>query len=121
MPDRPLVRTFLTLYVTLGAVILVQADQTVLAAHRGGLVTHEQLHALIIGAVEAIAAILFLVPRTMRYGAVTLLAVFALAFGLHALAGEWHLTLLVYAAGVLFVRVHGVRGDRWNSGKATSC
>ena len=62
-----------------------------------------------------LAALLFLAPRTMRLGAVALLAIFALAFGLHALSGDLHLTLLVYSAGVLFVHVHGVRGYRWQA------
>ncbi len=35
------------------------------------------------------------------------LVIFAAAFGLHLLRGDVALTLLVYAAGVLFVRVHG--------------
>jgi hypothetical protein len=49
----------------------------------------------------------------MHVGAAVLLAIFALAFGLHALQGSPNLVLLVYGAGVLFVRVHGVAGHRW--------
>ena len=115
MAPRPLVRAFLTLYVTLGLVVLVQSGQTILEAQQGAVAGPERRHALILGAVEVLAALLFLVPRTMRMGAVALLVIFALAFGLHAFAGDFHLTLLVYAAGVLFVHVHGVRGYRWET------
>ena len=73
------------------------------------------LHALILGTVETLAALLFLVPRTMRVGAVALLAIFALAFAVHPLGGNWHLASLVYAAGVLFVHIHGVRAFRWQA------
>jgi hypothetical protein len=109
MPNRALVRAFVALYVTLGAVVLVQSIQTVLNARRGQLPPGDKLHALILGSLETGAALLFLVPRTMRVGAAGLLAIFALAFLLHATEGDLHLTLLVYAAGVLFVRIHGVR------------
>ena len=115
MAPRSLVRAFLILYVTLGLVVLAQSVQTVIAAHHGAAITPDRLHALLVGAVEAIAALLFLVPQTMGVGANTLLAVFALAFGLHALEGHPNFTLLVYAAGVLFVRIHGVRGYRWKA------
>lgn len=115
MAQRPLVRAFLTLYVTLGLVVLVQSVQTILEAQRGAGAGPDRLHAVILGAIEALAALLFLVPRTMRVGAAALLAIFALAFGLHTLRGDLHLTLLVYSAGALFVRVHGVRGYGWQA------
>lgn len=88
MPARSLVRAFLALSIALGAVIIIQS-------------------------VQAVAALFFLIPRTMRIGAVALVAIFALAFGLHALGGQPNLALLVYAAGVLFVRNHVVKGYRW--------
>ena len=115
MAPRPLVRAFLSLYITLGLVVLAQSVQTILAAQRGEITGPDRLHALILGTVETLAALLFLVPRTMRVGAVALLAIFALAFAIHALGGNWHLALLVYAAGVLFVHIHGVRGYRWQA------
>jgi hypothetical protein len=108
MPDRPLYRQFVVLYVTLGLVVLIQALETAVGAARGTIPPGDQLHALILGTFEAIAAVLFLVPRTMRVGADSLLVIFALAFVLHALRGEAALTLLVYAAATLFVRTHGV-------------
>jgi hypothetical protein len=64
----------------------------------------------ILGSLETVAAVAFLVPRAMSVGATALLAIFALAFGLRLLQGSPNLVLLVYGAGVLFVRVHGVAG-----------
>ena len=113
MPPRPLVRAFLALYITVGVIVLIQSIQTVLAATRGGFRPHYRPHAILLGSVESLAALFFLFPRTMRWGAAGLLAVFALAFALHAIDGEPPLTLLVYAAAVLCVRVHGVQGYRW--------
>jgi hypothetical protein len=115
MPPRPLVRAFLALYVTLGVVVIFQSVQTILAAHHGFFAGHDQPLALILGTVETIAALLFLIPRTMRFGAAALVAVFALAFGLHALEGQSNPALLVYGAGVVFVRIHGVEGYRWQA------
>jgi hypothetical protein len=114
-PPRSLVRAFLALYVTLGLVILIESVVTVLAAH-GGSAYHgsDRRHALILGSLEAIAAVAFLVPRAMSVGATALLGIFALAFGLHLLQGSPNLGLLVYGAGVLFVRVHGVTGYSWS-------
>jgi len=107
MPSPSLVRAFRLFHVTLGAVVLIQSVQTVLAARGGHFPPGDRVHALLLGSLEAVAALLFLVPRTMRAGAVLLLLIFAVAFGVHALRGDTALTLLVYAAGVLFVRVHG--------------
>ncbi len=112
-PPRTLVRAFLALYVTLGLVILVESVETVLRARGGAFHGPDRLHALILGGLEAAAAAAFLVPRAMHVGAAVLLAIFALAFGLHALQGSPNLVLLVYGAGVLFVRVHGVSGYHW--------
>jgi hypothetical protein len=112
-PPRTLVRAFLALYVTLGLLILVESVETVLRAQGGAFHGPDRLHALILGGLAAAAAAAFLVPRAMHVGAAVLLAIFALAFGLHALQGSPNLVLLVYGAGVLFVRVHGVAGHRW--------
>jgi hypothetical protein len=115
MPPRSLVRAFLVLYVTLGLVILVESVRTVLAAHQGAFSGPDTTHAMLLGGLEALAAAAFLVPRTMRVGAGVLLAIFATAFVLHAVGGHPNLVLLVYASGVLFVRVHGVAGYHWSA------
>jgi hypothetical protein len=106
MPARALVRAFYALWWTLGIVIFYLSATTARGAVGRG---HDaaDLHALIIGTVEAIAALLFLVPRTMVWGGVGLLATFAAAFLLHAHAHHFAAPLLIYAAAVVFVMVHG--------------
>jgi hypothetical protein len=98
---RYLRHAFLLFHLVLGVALLWGSVHTVL--HLGP----SDPHALIIGTVEALAAVAFLLPRTMRLGAGVLLAVLALAFVLHGARGEWRPDLLVYAAGVLLVAVHG--------------
>ena len=114
MQPRSLVRAFLVLYVTVGVIVCAESVQTVLAALQGDFSAHDRPHALVLGGLEAVAAILFLIPQTMRWGAAGLLMIFALAFCLHAVGGHLNLDLLIFAAAVLFVRTHGVRGCRWS-------
>jgi hypothetical protein len=103
---RQLRYAFLLFHVVLGAALLWGSVHTVL--HLG----LSDPHALLIGTIEAVAAAAFLMRRTMRIGGGVLLAVLALAFIIHATRGEWRPDLLVYAAGVLLVSVHGdVRGS----------
>jgi hypothetical protein len=112
MPSRALVRAFYGLWWTLGIVIVYLSVTTVRGAIGRG---HDaaDLHAIIIGSVETIAALLFLAPRTMVWGGVGLLATFAAAFLIHAHAHHFAAPLLIYAAAVVFVMVHGpVPNDR---------
>ena len=95
---------FLVFHCTLGLVVFVQSVLTAVAALSGRL--HEA-HALPLASVEAVAAVLFLAPWTVRVGGGLLLAVFATAIALHALGGEIAWTLAVYSAAVAFVMVHG--------------
>jgi hypothetical protein len=106
MPGRSPARAFYGLWWTLGIVIFYLSVTTARGAVGRG---HDaaDLHALIIGTVEAIAALVFLVPRTMIWGGVGLLATFAAAFLIHAHAHHFAAPLLIYAAAVLFVMVHG--------------
>jgi len=53
--------------------------------------------------VEIIGAILFLIPRTLRYGAWILLTLFSIAFVAHLAKGELAAPLLVYAAATFLV------------------
>jgi len=101
-----LVRAFLALWWTLGVLLVVYSVQTAwhaLAQGRHGT----DVHVAIVGSVEAIAGLLFLVPKTMRTGGTCLLVVFAIAFVLHGVKGEFASQLLLYAVAVSFVMVHG--------------
>ena len=104
MPPRHLVVTFLILWWTLGTALFFWSARTVASALADG--AHDP-HVALLGAVEALAALLFLWPRTMRAGAAGLLGTFAVAFLLHAHQGQFRAELLVFAAAVAFVAAHG--------------
>lgn len=106
MPLKGVARAFLALWWTLGVLLVVYSVQTAwhaLAAGRDGI----DVHVGILASVEAIAGLLFLVPKTMRAGGACLLAVFAVALVLHGRKGEFASQLLLYAVAVSFVMVHG--------------
>lgn len=58
------------------------------------------------------AALLFLIPRSMRIGAYGLLAILGVGFVAHAVRGEHAADLRVYLAAVYFVLVHVPVGSR---------
>lgn len=106
MPPRRLVVAFFALWVTVGVVLLVGSVRTLETALRGGHGSGNP-HVALLAAVEALAAALFLVPRTMRIGAVGLLATTGIAFVVHSLTGGFPTIYLLYAAATAFVLVHG--------------
>lgn len=103
MPSHRLLRAFVALWWTLGVVLLVLSVQTVKDALGPSL----QPPLVILAGAEAVAALLFLLPRTMRLGAAGLLAVLSVAFLVHLALRQFRWDLLVFAAGVYFVLVHG--------------
>jgi hypothetical protein len=106
--SRPsLTSSFQVFHLTLGAVVLVQSVETALVAAPPSSHAGANPHLFALAVVEALAALLFLVPRTVRVGGWLLLAVFGVAVVAHALRGEIVGTLLVYAAGTLLVMAHG--------------
>lgn len=96
---------FIGFHFTLAIVVLLQSVWTVKHALSTGRTLNHALLALAM--VETFAAIAFMIPRAIRLGGLVLLLVFAVAFTVHFLHGELELGLLVYAAGTLFVVVHG--------------
>ncbi len=64
-------------------------------------------HYAFVAALQASGAILLLVPRTVRWGGVALLLVLLPGFVNHLVRGQWEIHLLILAAGVWFVMVHG--------------
>ena len=102
MPPRKLLCAFLGLWAVTGLALLVGSVATVREAVAG----RPNPHLAVLGGVEAAAAVLFLVPRTMRAGALGLGAALGVAFGLHAALGQLRSDLLVYGAAVAFVAVH---------------
>jgi len=109
MPTSPtqhsrLVTAFYAMWWVLGATLVYLSLQTVWVGLQSA---HPDLHAVLIGSVEAVAALLFLIPSVMRVGGVGLLATLAIAFVVHLAGGHFAAPLPVYAAGVTFVTIHG--------------
>lgn len=114
MPPRALLRGFLVLWVSTGIVLCIGSVQTAVS----GWVArpHANPHLLVLGGVEGVATLLFLVPRSMRWGAAVLLATIGVAFAVHATFGQFRGDLLVYAAAVSFVLVHGpLSAPQWRA------
>jgi hypothetical protein len=103
LPSRNLLRAFVVLWWTVGVALLVGSLQTL----RQGLVPNHPSPVALLAAVEAVSALLFLVPRTLRLGAAGLLLTLAVAFAVHLFLRQLRWDLLVYAATVFFVAVHG--------------
>jgi hypothetical protein len=78
---------------------------------------HSHQHLALIAAVEAVGAVLFLLPRTVRAGALLLVVTIGLAFLTHSLQGAWRPDLAVYAAGAWFVYAHG---SGWHGGEPSA-
>jgi uncharacterized membrane protein YphA (DoxX/SURF4 family) len=115
MPPRTLVRAFVVQWWTAGVLLLFWSVRTAEQAAQAGQ-AHDP-HVVLLAVVEAISALLFLLPRTMRVGAVGLLFTFAVAFFAHAMQREFRGDLLLYGAVVSFVAVHGAVPMAWVRGK----
>lgn len=109
---RPtVVRAFVVFHFTLGMVVFVQSLRLALAAAGIGSEAPSAWHAAALATIEAVAALLFLWPASMRLGGAVLMLTFAVAAAAHAFRGELPGALLVYAAGTAFVMAHGsIRG-----------
>jgi hypothetical protein len=91
--------------ILLGAVIFLESINVVLRAARGGAPHPLGSHLTVLAVAEAVAAVLFLIPKTARAGGGILLMIFVFVIYVHGLRGE--LPLLVYAAGIAMVMVEG--------------
>ncbi len=107
MNSHALRRSFIIFHLTLALVVLAQSLMTALQGDGSGGTSHVKLFVTALASAEAVAAVLFIVPATLRVGALALLEVFFVALAFHGLHGEFPTTLLVYAAGVFFVMTHG--------------
>lgn len=96
-------RAFMVFHAVLGLGLLVTAHNTLFHA----LHEHGVGHLAFVAGLEFIGAILLLIPRTLKVGGLALLVVLIPGFIVHLTRGEWELQLLIYAAGVWFVMVHG--------------
>jgi uncharacterized membrane protein YphA (DoxX/SURF4 family) len=116
MPPRGLVRAFVIQWWTVGLLLLFWSVRTAQRALEAG--GSHNPHVALLGAVEGAAALLFLIPRTLRIGAAGLLFTFAVAFFAHAAQREFRGDLLLYGAVVAFVAVHGAVPLSWLRSRA---
>ncbi len=103
--NQSLRRSFVVFHLTLASVVFIQSILTAINAFWVELNANWLLFSL--ASVEAVAAILFVIPVTLRFGGIVLCLVFFVAFTIHAIIGEFELQLLVYGAGTIFVLYHG--------------
>lgn len=96
-------RAFYVMWWTTGLLLLYWSVTTHVRAYHHG--NEHSPHVALLAAIEALSAVLFLIPRTMRVGAVGLLGTFAVAFAMHALHHDFRGDLLLYASVVSFVMV----------------
>jgi hypothetical protein len=107
MNNHALRHSFIAFHLILGVVVFVQSLITVLHAIGVGRAQHSNHALALFAGAEAIAALLFILPATLKWGALSLLVIFFAAIVFHGLHGEMQLTLLVYAAGVMLAMAHG--------------
>ena len=108
--DQSVRRSFVAFHLTLASVVFVQS---VLAVFKALLAEPDaNWHLFSLASVEAVAAILFAIPLTLRFGGIALCLVFIVAFTAHAIVGEFELGLLVYGAGTVFILFHGAGYSR---------
>ena len=101
-------RAFQLLHLVLSVGLLgTGLDTLVRALHDG----HTPL--AVVATVVVVAAVLFLFPRTLRVGGFTLLVVVLAVVVERVLRSQWRLDLIVFAAGVWYVVVHGAA---WGGG-----
>jgi hypothetical protein len=91
------------LHVGLGLILAIEGSQTLVHA----LSVHRDFHLIAFGAVQAIAALFFIWPRTMLIGGCFLVCAFLIAAVVHVLRGEFPSEHLIYAIAILFVMTHG--------------
>ena len=115
MATPTLRRSFFAFHLTLGLVLLVFSAKTVVEGLSPGT-GHLNHPAVLIGTIEALGAVLFLFPRSLRVGGTLLLVSIGLAFLLHGLSGQFRGDFLVYGTATWFVMMHGPAWPRVRAG-----
>jgi uncharacterized membrane protein YphA (DoxX/SURF4 family) len=106
--NQTLSRALTAFRIVLGASLFYGSASTAVhgAANMGGGHGASHFHLFLLGSIEAIGALLLLLPRVRQAGAVLLVLTIAPAFVVHTFRGELRPDLLVYLAGVGLVFVH---------------
>lgn len=98
-------RAFLVLWYAVGAGLAFGSVQTVIGAMHSR--PHPDPHAMVLGGLEAVSSVLFLVPRTFRVGGYGLLLILLVAFLAHSTMGHFRWDLVIYGSAVSFILAHG--------------
>jgi hypothetical protein len=106
---------FVVLHLTLGLVVLYGSVRTALGGLHAGASGGANWHLVLLGTLEAVGVVLFLLPRCTRLGGGLMLATFAVAIVAHALQREFPGNPLVYAAATWLVMA---RGGLWHRAPA---
>jgi hypothetical protein len=98
-------KTYILFRVVLSVVILIESIINVIHSLHSQTVSH--LGAILpwFAGLEAIAAVMLLIPQTLKIGGWILLVIFAAAIIVHGPVDE--MALFVYAAGVMLLITHG--------------
>jgi len=98
-------RAFTVFHYVLGLGIAFLAARTAIDGVTGA---HSLPPLLVIGAgIEALGAVLFMFPRTLRVGGTIMLLTMTTVLILDSLSRHWRIDLLIYLAGTYYVMVHG--------------
>ena len=91
-----------------GIVVFIASAETFFnSAHKLAYGSVHNAFLPLLSGTEALGAVLFLIPKTMRIGSFLLLVVFAIALLFHLAHGEWGVGfLVVYIAAVVAVRAN---------------
>ena len=100
-------RALVAFRIVLGASLLYGSVRTLIVASVATGVEHARgFHIMLLAGVEALGALLMLLPRTRVAGSMLLALTIGIAFLLHLLRREFRPDLLVYLAGAVLVGVH---------------
>ena len=96
---------FIAFHITLAVVVFIESIITVF--HSLHSTTQSHLGTILpwFSGIEALSALLLLIPQTLKIGGGLLLAIFAVAIVTHGPAEQ--MPLFVYAAGIVFLMIHG--------------
>jgi hypothetical protein len=100
-------RPFILLHLSVGLVVLVGSVRTALDALQHGAPVGGNLYLVLLGTIEAVGAVLFLLPKCTRVGGAIMLLTFGVAIVAHALQRQFPGFLLVCAAATWVVMVDG--------------
>jgi hypothetical protein len=103
--ERNLRRAFIVFHLTLAIVIFIESVMTVMHSLHSPVDSHLDIILPWFAGLEALAAVLLIIPWTLKIGGWILLVIFAVAIIVHG--PLYQMPLFAYAAGVILIMVHG--------------